>query len=247
MVFAVFMAVYLVRALAPEVIPDAATHRLSLMDQAHGFIRNAGNLKGSQGFELLLLYAFAFGRRPAAAVVGLGFLASLTLLLVSYGRRMGYPAVGIGAALLTCAGFLALQHDLSGAGITIVLFALYYVLRVWDQQGARELLVLAGILAGFSYAANYAAIAALPGALAFVTGKLWRKRQPVFPPARTLCVPALTFMLPWIMKDAILGFHDAGMAGTGWLMPVLPFASLASLLALSRLPRLFAALRNVAR
>ena len=239
-VFVVLTAVYLVWALAPHMIPDAPTHRLSLMDQAHGFIRNSAPANWSQGFEWLSLFAFALGRRQAVAAVGLSLLVSLALLLVSYGRRLGHAQLGIGAAILTYAGYLATHHDLtawSSSGNAVVLFALLYVLHLWEQQGSRALLILAGILAGFSYAANYTAIGALPAALAFIAWTVRRKRLPVLPAGQAFFVPALVFTLPWMMKDALLGFQS-GIAGAGWLMPVLPFASLALLVVISQLPRL---------
>src|SRR5260370_279874 len=69
--------------------------------RAHGFVRIPTNIYSnlSQGIELLFLYAFSFGKHSAAALVHFALFVCVTFLILSYGRRIGRPAVGVAGAL----------------------------------------------------------------------------------------------------------------------------------------------------
>lgn len=203
--FAILTIIYFFNATDPEPLPGSLTRLLSIVDRAHGF-QSGAPAAVPEGIDLLFLYAFAFGRNSAAALVNLGLLISLALLVLCYGRRIGHPVVGVVAAILTYASPL-IGQDLSVANMDVatatVLFALFYLLQVWDEERAEALLVSIGALAGFSYAAKYSAIAAVPYVLGFVVWKLWRTRQPVFRPMLNFAVPALVFTAPWMILDSI--------------------------------------------
>src|SRR5258708_13234017 len=138
---------YLFSAMVPEANPGDLTQLLSTLDRAHGFQR--GVSVTPQGMDLLFLYAFAFGRHPAAALVDLGLLISLTLLVLSYGRRIGHPVAGVASAILTCANPLIGQY-LSApridVGTAVVLFALFYLLHIWAEHPPQALLVPTGFI-----------------------------------------------------------------------------------------------------
>src|SRR5437588_947867 len=123
-VFTVVSGVHFLQAIAPEPNPSDMTRRLSWMDQAHGFNRlpNPSDLA-----EIPLLVAFAFGRHPASALMNLALVASIALLVLYFGRRIGHPLVGIFAALLVYA------VPMSGLGAG-ALFSLFYVLHIRDRQ-----------------------------------------------------------------------------------------------------------------
>ncbi|HEV2688117.1 MAG TPA: hypothetical protein VGV35_06170, partial [Bryobacteraceae bacterium] len=83
----IFVAVtvfYVFKALAPQPFADPVTQRLSLVDRAHGFVPNPG-IARPRIAELLLLFAFAIGRHSAAELVNLALLATLSLLVLSFG------------------------------------------------------------------------------------------------------------------------------------------------------------------
>jgi len=103
--FAVVFFVYFFNAVAPEVSPDGSGYHLGNVTriwQAHGFVWDFHSMYSyfPQGIEMLFLSAYPIGGFPAAALVHLSFLCVLALLIVSYGRRFGYPHVGIFAAIL---------------------------------------------------------------------------------------------------------------------------------------------------
>src|SRR5258708_3112487 len=107
-VFAVFTVYYFFNAWAPENSPDGMAYHLWVVTEyarAHGFVRIPisfyANL--SQGLELLFLYGFVFGKRSAAALVHFSFLAALPFLMLSYGRRFGFPRAGAAAGLFVFA------------------------------------------------------------------------------------------------------------------------------------------------
>jgi len=199
-VFGVLTVLHLFNATTPEIYPGDVTQHLSQVDRAHGFHRATL----SEGSQLLLLPAFCFGRHAAAELVSLGVLASLSLLILCYGRRIGHPIAGGAAALLTYAGPAFAQHY-SMANIDVItaaaLFTLFYLLQLWDEQNTVSLLISIGILAGYSCVANHAAMMAYPYAIGFVAWKLWRLREPVLRPLLTISMLALAFIIPWMVLE----------------------------------------------
>ncbi len=74
-------------ALAPEVSPDGSGYHLGnvvRMWRSHGFDWGYRSMYSylSQGTEMLFLYAFAFGRHSAAALVHFAFFCTLPLLMI---------------------------------------------------------------------------------------------------------------------------------------------------------------------
>jgi hypothetical protein len=123
-VFSIASVFYFLQAIAPEPNPSDLTNRLSSMDQAHGFDRLHSFPDVA---ELPLLVAFAFGRHPAAALVNSTVLASLALLVLYCGRRIGHPLVGVFGALLVYASPVGTP--------AAALISLFYVLHFRDRQG----------------------------------------------------------------------------------------------------------------
>jgi hypothetical protein len=73
-----YTVLYFFNALAPEISPDGSTYHLGLVARyvrEHGFHLLTNDLHGSfsQAVEMLFLYAFAFGRHSAAALVHFAF------------------------------------------------------------------------------------------------------------------------------------------------------------------------------
>ena len=137
-----FGIVYLVNALAPEMSPDGSTYHLPLVARylsAHAFEPITSNLYASlsQGIELLFLPAFSLGGPSATAMVHFLFLLDLTLMMICYGRRFGFPVPAAVAAFLVFASPIvgwdgtSAYNDVAAAAI---LFALFYLLQIWDQE-----------------------------------------------------------------------------------------------------------------
>lgn len=238
-VFIVLTAVYVLGGLTAEVYPGDTTRHLSMVDRGRGF-QSGATL--SEGAQLMLLPAFAFGRHSAIALVDLGLLASLTLLMLCYGRRVGHPIVGVTGAILYYAcplagNYFSVTVDVETA---VVLFALFYLVQLWDQPDTGELAIPIGILAGFSYAANHVAIVAFPYAIGFIAWKLWRQRKPLFGPVLAVSVLALALIVPWIVQERMWGtsvaFALPSLANrdTRFLTSVAPAVLLAMGIALSR-------------
>lgn len=103
MVFTVYLAAYFTNAMTPERSPDGTAYHLGLVARylrEHGFRRITTNMYAnlSQGVEMLHLFAFAFGRHSAAALVHFGFLATLPLAMLCYARRFAFPAAEVAEA-----------------------------------------------------------------------------------------------------------------------------------------------------
>jgi hypothetical protein len=198
-------------ALAPEHSSDGMAYHLSevlIYRQAHGFPRITTDMYAnlSQGIELLYLAAFEFGRHSAAALVHYCFLIALVFLVLSYGRRIGRPAVGVAGALFTYACPVVLRDATTAyidVALATVLFALFYLLQIWDETRDPRLLLPIGILAGFGYAVKYTAFLAVPYALGFVAWKLWRADKPLLRPILTVALLAAVMILPWMAKNWI--------------------------------------------
>jgi hypothetical protein len=220
--FTLFGIVYFVNALAPEMSPDGSAYHLPLVARylsARSFTLTTGNFYASlsQGVELLFLPAVSLGGPSAASMVHFLFLLDLALLMVCYGRRFGFPAPALVAAFLVFASPIvgwdatSAYNDVATATI---LFALFYLLQIWDEGKSRGLLVPIGILAGACYAAKYTAVIALPYALGFVIWKLRRAGRPLLRPILTVSASAAFLILPWMIKNLVLVGN-----------PVAPFAN----------------------
>jgi hypothetical protein len=211
-VFAVFTVLYFFNAMSPEMSPDGSTYHLGLVSRylrERGFPRITTNMYAnlSQGVEMLFLFAFAFGRHSAAALVHFAFLATLPAAMLFYARRFGFPAAGAaGAVFVFASPVVGLDGSTAYIDVAVatVLFVLFYLLQVWDRERIPALLVPVGILAGFTYAAKYTAALAIPYALCFVGWKLWRARKPVLRPVLLIFACAAASMVPWMAKNAIV-------------------------------------------
>jgi Dolichyl-phosphate-mannose-protein mannosyltransferase len=210
-VFAAFTWYAFFNALAPEHSSDGMAYHLSevlIYQQAHGFPRITNDIYAnlSQGIELLFLFAFDFGRHSAAALVHYSFLVALAFLALAYGRRIGRPAVGVAGAIFTYTCPVILR-DATVAYVDValaaVLFALFYLLQVWDETGDSRLLAPIGILAGFGYAVKYTGFVAVLYALGFVAWKTWRERKPLLRPVFVVALLAAVMILPWMVKNWI--------------------------------------------
>jgi hypothetical protein len=209
LVFAVFAVVYFTNAMAPERSPDGSSYHLGLVARyyrEHGFRRITTHMYAnlSQGVEMLYLYAYAFGRHSASALVHFSFLTALPLAMLCYARRFGFAAAGATGALLF---FLSPVVGMDGTtayndvAVAAIVFAVFYLLQIWDQERSPGLLVPIGLLAGFSYAAKYTAVVALPYALGFVGWKLFRARQSWVRPLLLVSLCALLLAAPWAVKN----------------------------------------------
>ena len=208
--FALFTYVSFFHAMAPETSPDGSGYHLGMVLRylnAHGF-RHVLSLYAylSQGTELLYLYAFAFGRHSAAALVHFSFLAALPFGMMLYARRFGFGPAGVVAALLIYVSPIV-NWDGSTAFIDVavacVLFSLFYLLQIWDAERQPRLLVLVGLLAGFAYGMKYTAFAAVLYALGFVAWKSYRKRAAPLRSVAVVAACAALMIAPWMIRNWI--------------------------------------------
>ena len=79
------------------------------------------------------------------------FLLDLPLMMICYGRRFGFPIPALAAAFLVFASPVV-GWDGASAYVDVaaaaVLFALFYLLSIWQAGRMSGLLVPIGILAG---------------------------------------------------------------------------------------------------
>jgi Dolichyl-phosphate-mannose-protein mannosyltransferase len=209
--FTAFTYVGFLSALAPEHSSDGMAYHLNEVLKyraVHGFFHATTDMyfNLSQGIELLYLFALNFGHHSSASVLHFTFLVVLAFLLLCYGKRIGRPDVGVAAAIFTYASPIVLL-DASMAYVDVALaadlFALFYLLQIWDESRDSKLLVPIGILAGFAYEVKYTAILAVPYAAGFIAWKLWRTRKPVLRPVLVVSLLAASCILPWMVKNWI--------------------------------------------
>jgi hypothetical protein len=202
--FVAYFAVYFVHAMAPEASPDGTFYHLSLVARylrEHGFHRITTNMYASlsQGVEMLFLFAFAFGRHSAAALVHFAFLLALVWQMYAYGRRKGFPLIGAFAAFLVFASPVV-GIDASSAyndvAVAAIAFTLFHLLDLWRDRRDPLLLFAIGLIAGFAYAVKYTAALALPYALAYVAWKSRRWRD-----IAVVAAVAAIMIAPWMIKN----------------------------------------------
>lgn len=202
---------YGMNALAPEASADGAMYHLGLVQRYFdhhwfGQITTSMYANISLGVEMLFLFAFSLGRHSAAALVHFQFYFVLPLVVLTVGRRLGYPRAGAAAAIFV---FLSpvIGYDGSSAYIDVavacIAFSLFGVLQIWDETRDGAVLPLIGLLAGFAYAAKMTAFVAIPYATLFVLFKLWRRREPLLAPMAIVCGCIALMAGPWLLKNAI--------------------------------------------
>jgi len=201
--FALFLLIYSLNALAPEVSPDGAGYHLGnvrRMAEAHGFVWNSLSMYAflSQGMEMLFLVAFCLGGHSAAALVHCAFLATLPLMMASFGRRFGCPRAAMCAGLLVFASPVvgldgsSAYNDVALANLS---FAAFYGFQLLDQNDNGNLLFLNGLFAGFCYAIKYT------GGLTIALAMGWAGK-----PRRSLASVAAGAALaagPWLIRNWI--------------------------------------------
>jgi hypothetical protein len=207
LIFSALFIYYFFNALAPEVSPDGSSYHLGNVARIwrnHGFAWDYPSMYAylSQGTEMLFLVAFTFGRHSAAALVHFTYLCTLPLLMVCWGRRFGHPQAGLFAAILIFASPVIAKDGVSAyndLAVVTLIYAVFYLLQVWDELNSHKLLIVIGLLSGAAYGAKYTAFLTLPFAFAWV----WFSRRH-FPGRRDLiCVvlPAMLMIAPWTLRN----------------------------------------------
>jgi hypothetical protein len=199
--------VYFVNALAPETSADGAGYHLGIVAEylrAHGFVRIPTNFYSdlSQGVEMLYVPAFAIGKHSAAALVHFAFTVALTLAIWSYGRRIGNAWAGAAAAAIVFVSPVVGRDgttayiDVASAAIA---FSAFYWLEIWDEQRSWRILAVAGLMAGYAFAAKYTMFVVALYAVMFVA---WRERR-----LRSVVIvvaAAAVMILPWMAKNWVM-------------------------------------------
>ena len=207
--------VYLMHAWAPEISPDGMAYHVALpaqylRDGRIGFISTNMYAQLSQAMEMLYLHAFAFGRHSATALVHLSFLFALLALMRAYALRSGIPM---------SAGLLVLASPVVGidaasayndVALAAVLFAVFWMMERWREEGGDRLLWVAGLMAGLAFAIKYTAFLALPYAL-FCLGRRFTMAR-----AARLAVPAVLVMVPWLLKNLVFTGNPVAPFANAW-------------------------------
>lgn len=201
---AAYFIIYFINAMAPEASPDGSSYHLGFVAfylRSHGFQRVTWDLYASlsEGVEMLFLFAFAFGRHSAAAMVHFAFLVALAWQIWIFGRRAGYAVAGGCAALLVFASPIAGYDGVSAyndVALAAAAFTLFCLLQLWAENGSRRLLAVIGVVAGFCYGVKYTGWLAVIYAVAFV---LWKRRK--WQEGALVAACAVPLVAPWVIKN----------------------------------------------
>lgn len=219
-VIGAFCFIYFFNALAPETSPDGSGYHLGNVARYwrhHGFVWNYHSLYSylSQGMEMLFLVAFSFGRYSSATLVHFAFQLTLPLLVAAYGRRFGFPGVGLFAAVLVYACPVAGKAGASAyndLAVATIVFAVFYLFEVWVENREPNLLILIGLLAGFGYAVKYTAALVLPflwsrllvGQVSDLPSQAGRSPvPPLWRQVAAVTAAAAVMILPWVLRNWI--------------------------------------------
>jgi hypothetical protein len=207
--FVVFGFHYFCNALAPEISPDGSGYHLEIVAEywrRRGLVPIPTSMYASmpQGIEMLFLFAFCFGRHSAAALVHFSFLMVLPVLILCYGRRIGYPKAGVFAALLVFASPMIGKDGISAyndVALAAAAFGAFYALQIWDESSEDRLLPLAGLLAGFCFALKYTGAFAVPYVIGYSAWRLLRQGRPWRKAAAIVGLAAAASIAPWCLKN----------------------------------------------
>jgi hypothetical protein len=203
-VLGAYFLIYFFHSMAPEASPDGSTYHLGLVNlylEHHGFEHITWSLYAnlSQGAEMLFLFAFAFGKHSAAAMVHFAFLVALVWEMLIYGRRIGIPLAALcGAVLLAASPVVAVDATsaYNDVALAAVGFTVFLLLEIWQCEPDGVLLAATGLVAGFAYATKYTGGVAVIYALATVAWKSPRWRR-----VAVVAGCAGISMAPWMIKN----------------------------------------------
>jgi hypothetical protein len=211
-IYATFSILYLSSALAPETSADAGTYHIGFLvrylDQ-HRMVPVTTDMYASlsQGAEMLFMFAFAFGKQSAAAMVHLTFLLALPFGMLSYGRRIGKPVAGaLGGLLFFLSPVVGRTGTIAYVDVATacVCFAVFYSVQIWKERRETGLLVVVGLLAGFAYAVKYTAGVAILYALVMVLACRLRRKETWLRPVLVAGFCAALLVAPWMIKNAVV-------------------------------------------
>jgi hypothetical protein len=204
-----FLVLCFFHAMAPEMSPDGSSYHLGLVSRYYrerGFARLTTSMYYhlTQAIEMLFLFAYAFGKHSAAALVHFTFLLTLPVLILNYARRKAFPAAGLAAALFV---FLSPVVGVDGSSayndvaVATIVFGVFSLVQIWDETRANALLIPIGLLTGFAFASKYTAFPALLYAAGYIA---WRTRRSVLRPLLTVSLSAFALIAPWLVKNAMI-------------------------------------------
>lgn len=216
-IFAIYGAIYLVHAAAPEIRPDGYTYHLGLPAEwlrAHRLTGRVGFYEMlPHGMEMLFMFAFAFGKHSAAKLVHFGMLAASVPLMFALGRRLGLArwTSATGAGLYFCAPVVGTAGTAAYNDAALVFFALaaFYLLLAWWQEGTAGYLLPLGVVAGFCYCVKPTGAVVAPAVLAIVAFK--RPRAAVW-----VAAAAAAMVLPWMIRNAVLSGNPLAPLMNRW-------------------------------
>ncbi|MCL4844158.1 MAG: discoidin domain-containing protein [Bryobacteraceae bacterium] len=199
-IWAIFAGIAVLHTMAPEMSPDGSSYHLGVIARyyrAGGFVSIPHLMYGQmpQGFDILYMMAFAFGRHSAAALVHCGFLLALPWLLLRIGQRAGHAAAGAAAGLLVMLSPVVLidgasaYNDVALAVVAVAAFGL--ALRKDTPAWC------VGLLAGFAFTIKYTAFVAAPWLLLLTWRRGWRAQV-------ALAGAAGAVVAPWLLRNAML-------------------------------------------
>lgn len=209
----VFYGTYtFIYALAPEASPDGSAYHLGLVGRyfrTAGFTWYTENMYANlpMGVEMLYLFAYAFGRNSAAALVHWQFLMLLPFVLLAVGRRFGSAVTGAIAALIV---FLCPVIMLDGSTAYVdtatgtVVAGLFLALSAWEQSQDRVWLPVIGVLAGWSYCCKMTAAPAVLLALVWIAWTMLRRREWRWRSILLAGGIAAATLAPWPIKNALI-------------------------------------------
>lgn len=178
---AVFGALYLSVAMAPEASFDGTTHYLAEVSRyagAHGLTPADFDEAFPDGVEMLYLFAFSIGGYSAAATVSFLYLLALPLGILAYARRIGQPVAGVLAALLFFLSPIAARVGTIAApdiAIACTLFAAFYLFELSGITRASP--------AAWSFSGSY------------------QRQLRLLIPAAALSVFLVWIMTPWLLRE----------------------------------------------
>jgi hypothetical protein len=201
-----FGGLYVIHALAPETQTDALNYHLMLPVEASrsgGFPRGVSfyNLI-PQGLETLFALAYAIGGDSSVRLLHLTFLGVTVLLVQWVAERFGESEAGWPAgtfyAVTPVVGMASVCafNDAAIACYTLATFAL--MLQWWRKQ-QDQLLLAAGLCAGFCYAIKFTGGIVAPVAFFAILLRTRRMRS-----ATLWLAGVFAMAVPWVARAAIL-------------------------------------------
>lgn len=207
--------IYITGTLSPEVFYDSLVYHLGAANQyvQHGrLIYFQNEIHANMPIAMSQFYTFLllFGNEISAKLFHMFTGVLVLFAIISFSKRFFNKRVGLMAGLAFLSIPLIARNSWSAAadmGLTCFTFLYFYAFFIWLKKRpvSRHILILSGILAGFTMTIKYTAVFGLVSLImVMIIFFLQNKKRNLIKNLFVFSGTAFIILLPWLIKNWIM-------------------------------------------